>query len=82
MTGWETCNLARLAMTARGAAVLVENSSALPLVGLLIPETHHVGILSACSFGHGASFPVLGDRALDAGNAANLVCRRHDLTVS
>jgi len=49
-----------LPMTARGAAVLIQNPSALPLVGLVIPGTQHLGVFAARSLGHGASLPVLG----------------------
>jgi hypothetical protein len=50
----------RFAVTARRAAVLVQDSPSLQLVGILIPGTQHVGVFSARSLGHGASFPVRG----------------------
>src|SRR5262249_26151526 len=48
----------RLAMTACCATVLVQNPAALALVGEAVLRPQYRGILSARSFGHGASFPV------------------------
>src|SRR5215472_2693066 len=47
-----------LAMPARDPTVLVQQGAAFPPARPLIPLTHHLGILVAPSFRHGASFPV------------------------
>lgn len=48
----------RLAVTPGRAAVLVEQSSALPLIRLLIAAAHHRRVFSPRWLGHGAPFPV------------------------